>query len=210
MAIIVALPPKPHTHTFGEWTVVTPATYTAAGEKTRACTGCEETEIEVIPMLIAENVATNDNTGITVKYDDSVYGEDIQLDISEVTEGAAFELVNGDNGNGHHKSKLFDINTTVNGVKVQPNGKVLVGIPVPRGFNEKKVVIYYVTDDGSRLEKLDSYVENGIIWFETDHFSYYAVIDESEPVEEKSAWELFLDILRNLFRLILKLFSFSL
>ena len=38
-----------HTHTFGEWTVTTPATCTEDGVKTRTCSACGETETQTIP-----------------------------------------------------------------------------------------------------------------------------------------------------------------
>ena len=38
-----------HTHTWGDWTVTTPATCTENGVETRACSGCGETETRVIP-----------------------------------------------------------------------------------------------------------------------------------------------------------------
>lgn len=42
-----------HEHVWGDWTVVTEATYEAAGSKTRAC-DCGETETEEIPQLVKE------------------------------------------------------------------------------------------------------------------------------------------------------------
>ena len=43
--------------------------------------------------------------------------------------------------------------------------------------------MYYITNDG-RLEKMDSRVEDGYIVFETTHFSFYAIVDETEKQPE--------------------------
>lgn len=41
----------PHQHSYSEWKIVTDATCTTDGSKTRSCTGCGETETEVIKAL---------------------------------------------------------------------------------------------------------------------------------------------------------------
>lgn len=43
-------------HTFGDWEVVTDATYQAAGSKKRTCTVCDFEETEEIPMLVHQHV----------------------------------------------------------------------------------------------------------------------------------------------------------
>ena len=40
-----------HTHSWGEWTEVTPATCTEAGSKTRTCSGCDEVDTQSVPAL---------------------------------------------------------------------------------------------------------------------------------------------------------------
>ena len=41
-------PTTKHEHTWGEWTQTTPPTCTEAGEETRVCSGCEETEVRTV------------------------------------------------------------------------------------------------------------------------------------------------------------------
>ncbi|MBQ8357693.1 MAG: leucine-rich repeat domain-containing protein [Clostridia bacterium] len=55
--------PPAHTHAFGDWTVTTPATCTAAGVKTRSCS-CGETETEEIAATGTHTYGT-DNKCIT-------------------------------------------------------------------------------------------------------------------------------------------------
>jgi hypothetical protein len=56
---------KSHTHTYGNWNVVTAATTTAKGLQTRECTVCKATESQEIPVLTdskKENGANDSKT----------------------------------------------------------------------------------------------------------------------------------------------------
>lgn len=127
--------------------------------------------------FVAINEVVNSDTGAYITYLDGVYSGDITLNVSLVTEGVAFNVLNTEKKNC--QKVLFDITTTVDGEKVQPNGSVWVKIPLPKGYDPKNTTVYYITNDG-RLEKLESSIVDGYIIFETTHFSYYAVVDETE------------------------------
>ena len=163
-------------HSFGEWTVTKEATYMFEGEQTKACY-CGETITEATPKLVAEKEAIDENSNISVKFQDESYAGDMEVTATELFDGSSYQILNNEKGN--FNSTLFDITTTINGEKVQPDGMVLVGIPLPEGYNAEETVVYYVSNDGSGLEKMNSYYEDGIIWFETNHFSAYALVDES-------------------------------
>ncbi len=132
------------------------------------------------PLEDDENEAKNESTGISIIYPDNAYSNDIQLNVSVVTSGSAFNVLNTEKAS--FKKSLFDISTTINGEKVQPNGSVFVKIPLPEEYNAEKTYVYYVTNDG-KLERIPSRIENGYIIFETTHFSFYAIVDETEKEE---------------------------
>ena len=163
-------------HSFGEWTVTKEATFMYEGEQTKVCP-CGESVSETTPKLVAEKEAIDENSNISVKFQDETYAGDMQVTATELFDGSSYQILNNEKGN--FNSILFDITTTVNGEKVQPDGMVLVGIPLPEGYNAEETVVYYVANDGSGLVKMNSYYESGIIWFETNHFSAYALVDES-------------------------------
>ena len=58
-------------------------------------------------------------------------------------------------------------------------------IPLPKGYNQNKCVVYYVADDGTMEELKTYHYKDGYVYFETDHFSYYAVVEETS---DKSGW----------------------
>ena len=127
-----------------------------------------------------KRVAADEKTGVTVEYLLGTFGGNVTITAETVTEGKIFEIVNAEKGN--FKKTVYNITTLVNGTTAQPNGTVAVKIPLPEDYSTEKTNVYYVSEDGT-LEKLDCRVEDGFIIFETDHFSYYAVVDETESNE---------------------------
>ena len=167
-------------HTFGEWVTTKEATVFESGERKRTCTACgfEETE-EIERLNVAE--VKDEKTGISVVYPENSYEGEVEISVTQTFDGASYHVLNAEKGN--YQKALFDITTLVDGNKVQPNGSVFVKIPLPDGYSAEKTVVYYITNDG-RLEKMDSRVEDGYIIFETTHFSFYAIVDETEKQPE--------------------------
>lgn len=76
---------------------------------------------------------------------------------------------------------LYDINLTdAAGQKINPDGTVTVSIIVPKTLNGEKCNIYSVSDDLKDIKKLDSTYKDGIIAFKVDHFSYYAIVEDTD------------------------------
>ena len=122
-----------------------------------------DTTSAVVPKgttLVAEKVTSGDNYNTVVKA--------VEEDLS--------------------KFVLYDISLINNNVKVQPNGKVNVSIPIPSGYDASKIVVYRVAEDGTKT-KLDITVKDGYITFETDHFSNYVVGEEKTKIAEETSTE---------------------
>lgn len=125
---------------------------------------------EPIPSLpeAAAVMITDEETGVKVNAAEGVLPSDTTLIVSPsnfVLEGAAGKYV------------AFDISLENGGVKIQPNGKVQISIPVPDGYNKDSLTVYYVTDDGSKTE-LPCTIEEDVVTFETDHFSLYVLAEK--------------------------------
>lgn len=161
-------------HTFGEWKTTKEATYINEGEKTKTCS-CGEKQTEKIAKLVAEKEAVDKSSNVAVKFTNDTYNGEMKVTADKQFDGTSYQILN--NEKGKFKNTLFDITTSVNGKKVQPDGMVLVGIPLPEGYNADETIVYYVASDG--LKKMNSFYKDGMIWFETDHFSAYALVDES-------------------------------
>lgn len=109
-------------------------------------------------------------------------------EIVATTEEAAevLEAIADQNYNKDGSVYIFDIYVTKDGVKVQPNGKVMVSIPIPNAEVDDYLV-FHVKDDNS-VENLVPTVADGKITFETSSFSYF-VIAEAAPVEHVHNYE---------------------
>ncbi len=82
--------------------------------------------------------------------------------------------------------KAFDINLkNKDGVHVQPDGTVKVKLPLDWS-KDGVYKVYRVNDDGT-LTDMNAYREGSHMVFDTDHFSIYVIVDESEKADEPIA-----------------------
>ena len=164
-------------HRFGDWTVTVQPTYLKTGVQETICLRCGSKKTEILPTLQPDQSIRENASGIELWYQKETYPVDMQLEVTPTFDGASYQLISMEKGGFTYM--LYDIITTVDGVKIQPTGAVLVRIPLPEGYSTERTVVYYVANDGSGIEKIDSYYADGYICFETDHFSHYAIVDET-------------------------------
>ncbi len=121
-------------------------------------------------------LVTDNETGIGFTYTSDAFDGDASFRIVAVEAGteydAAATLSDG------KRFVLFDITAYMNNENVQPREAVTVKIPVPEGWNRDNIDVYYITNTGAK-QKLDSYIDGEYICFACEHFSCYAVVDNS-------------------------------
>ena len=164
-------------HTSGDWVVVTEPTADADGKRVKKCTVCGTILSEEI--LSKLTVAVDEKTGIELDYSGGDYSGKVELSVEETFDGAAFNLVNTQFNVS--QSFIYDIKMTVDGVETQPAGTVKVRIPLPEGFDPARTFVYHVDTETGKVVKMAATYKDGYLEFETDHFSYYAVVEEAEP-----------------------------
>ncbi len=168
----------PASHTPGEWETVLEPTYEAEGKKVKKCTVCGEIlEEEIIPKLEL-TIVEDEKTGVGIEYPKDKYDGDVDIKVEESFDGTAFNIL--DAKTGAVQQKIYDIKMFVGGEETQPNGKITVRIPLPADYNPKFSFVYYVNTEKGTVEKMDAKFEDGYMVFETDHFSYYAIIAEPD------------------------------
>ena len=159
-----------------EWTVVLKPTTEKEGKRVIKCLVCgAAVEEDAISKL---EVARHEDTDVSIEYQPDDYEGEVSINVEETFDGGAFNIVSTQTGSA--KSQIFDITMTVDGKETQPEGKVTVRIPLPEGYNPNRSFVYHVDSKTGKVEKINSRYENGCLVFETDHFSYYAVVDESQ------------------------------
>lgn len=75
------------------------------------------------------------------------------------------------------KTVTIDISVESDGAKVQPDGKVTVSVPAPIEGVEEYMVFHIKSE--SNVERLDCEFKDGKVIFETDSFSPYIFVDNS-------------------------------
>lgn len=124
------------------------------------------------------------DTGIEAEYRyDDFEGYERQQELVIIKGGPNANLVFKD---AYGRYMSYDISFKVNGYEIQPDFDVTIKIPIPEGYNRYTTAVYYIDEDGAET-KLNSTYSNGYIIFLTDHFSEYALVDESSKIEEPSA-----------------------
>lgn len=157
-------------HSYGAWT----NNYDEM-KRSRICNVCGDTAIEALESTSSESGAdiigpTDDNADFEV--------EDVVKDSGKYT--IIKESFSANHDGYWQIVKAFDINLkNKDGVHVQPDGTVKVKLPLDW---EKDGIykVYRVNDDGT-LTDMNAYREGSHMVFETDHFSFYVIVDENEP-----------------------------
>lgn len=126
---------------------------------------------------------TDTTTNIKLETSEGVIPSNTILEVASITEGTTYNTVKTALTN-ISKFKVFDINLLSDGVKIQPNGKVKISIPVPAEFDKSNLVVYRVEENGDKIEYTVT-VNGDVATFETDHFSTY-VLAEKEITENTS------------------------
>ncbi len=125
-----------------------------------------------------------------VTYTDAATGVTLNTDTTKAPEGS-YLLVKpvAETEQAHADAKealkdkagrfvLYDI-TLVNaaGEPIQPAGDVLIGIPTPDGYDTSKLAVHRINEDKTTVEHGVA-VQDGVSYFQTDHFSKYALIEK--------------------------------
>lgn len=161
-----------------QWTKEVKDGYTVKGISMYNGKQNEFTSHVIIRKEVAPVTKTDTTTNIKLQADTNIVPANTVLEVEPVTEGQTYNTVKTVLTDVA-KIKVFDINLLSNGVKIQPNGKVKISIPIPTEFDTSKLVVYRITDNGEKV-KYNVTVENNNATFETDHFSTYVLAEEGE------------------------------
>ena len=120
---------------------------------------------------------------VEVKTSDSSIPLDTSLKVIKVEDEAIKDKL------GTEKYLAYDFKLHSDGINSNitqlENGKFLVSIPIPKEFEGKSLIVYYINST-DKVEKHEVTVKDGYATFETDHFSVYILAEntneESNPL----------------------------
>lgn len=142
-----------------------------------------EEKVEIIPGRSDEKATVSDeDTDISIEYYEDIYKDkgEIDINVEKSLDETAFDIISTQLD--VNQKNLYDITMTLDGVEIQPTGKVKVRIPVPAGYDPAKTFVYHVDIETGRVEKMNAVVEvidgKTYLVFETTHFSYYAIVEK--------------------------------
>lgn len=145
-----------------------------------------------MPVKI-ENIV-DDKTNIKLEYAEGVIPDNVVLEVKEIKNNTTYNKIK-ESLPEVKKFELFDINLLKNGIKIQPNGKVKISIPIQTGFDKSELVVYRIGEK-SNIEYEVTVVEikgKEFAQFETDHFSYYILAERmkanNKPIDKEHQLE---------------------
>ena len=127
----------------------------------------------------------NDTTDIKLEADTTVVPKDTVIETTKIENEESLKIVIESMKDVSNNFVTYDISLKSKGVKIQPNGKVKIKIPIPSEFDKKEISVYRILEDGTKI-KYDTTIEDGYVTFETDHFSLYVLAQNNAKAEEKT------------------------
>lgn len=112
--------------------------------------------------------------------------EETGISVSGATLPVGAELtVNIDTENSTDTKLFYDISITKDGKEIQPEGKVVVQIPVPEKLKDKaaELKVYHLVN--GEYTDMNAKLENGYLVFTTDHFSVYVITPDTITDDNK-------------------------
>ena len=144
-------------------------------------------EFRFIPIKDSSKI----NNTVTFKSSDLTTNVSVQTD-SQIPVDTLIKVLGLTSGTEYEKimkllklkdAEMYDISlyssSQEKSIKKLDNGKFLVSIPVPKKFEGKSLIVYYV-DENDDIKSYDVTVKDGYATFETDHFSIYTMAVSSK------------------------------
>lgn len=184
--------------TYDAGVVTTRPTYDATGTMTYTCTACDGTKVEILDKLVkTDEIVSADNSEIKITvaegsnaelYENTVLKvEEVKNEVDEDVKTNVQVVAGNDNA---EILLSYDISLLLNGVAVQPGGKVEVTLPALENVDDYETLrVVYIDDDGNVTPCETRVNADGTITFVTDHFSRYAIIGVHNSSSEATPTE---------------------
>ncbi len=123
----------------------------------------------------------DESTNIKIETDTATVPANTKLVVNEIKQGEKYNNIEKILKNSVNKMYIYDTSLQNNGVEVQPNGKLKISIPIPNDLDVSNIVVYRITEDGTKTECLAT-IENGYAIIETDNMGIYVLGEKTNVV----------------------------
>ena len=168
---------------WNDGTVMKEPTYKEEGYSSFICVICGSEKTEILSVLPTKSEVTSDGNKIKVEVPN---GSSAMIDANTVLNaeqigpdvyGTTKENLSALLGNKSTVLAAYDISLLLDGVSVQPNGKIEITLPAPDGMGDyESVKVVFIADDGSVTDCETAVNADGTVTFVTDHLSCYAIV----------------------------------
>lgn len=130
------------------------------------------------PKYVASDLTSN----ISITSNVTTIPLDTAITVKEVeeTKKTTISKVLGTNTYVAYDISLYS-NSKKTSISKLDNGNFSVSIPVPEILKNKELIVYYISDNGDK-QVHDTVVKDGIVTFETNHFSTYVIAEKVKDV----------------------------
>jgi hypothetical protein len=134
-------------------------------------------EVDTPPAATERVNLVDAPTGIKIEADPGVLPASASIAAVKLTSGASYDLAKKALKNLTGKFLPYDISILDSAQqKIQPDGKVLVSLPIPADYNKARTAVYYIADNGN-ASLIPSAVVGDYVTFRADHFSLYVLAE---------------------------------
>ena len=132
-------------------------------------------------------VLRNATYGAVVSAETGVLPEDVQL-VVEYTpvSDSNRNIVRQMMGESYGVAVSYDVQLLSEGVAVQPDGYIEIGLPIPVEYENSMVNVVYVAEDGT-METFETRRSGGMAYARTNHLSVYSLAVPMNYTEEKDS-----------------------
>ena len=145
----------------------------------------EEQTVVLYALITAGDAAEYAMFTVTLPKQVSTSDEESNVSVEGVQDGAVVKVEQTDGSEVNYEVvgdeeviAGYEITLQQNNQTVQPMDEVTVKLPVPAGYNQDTLKVYYV--NGEEQTDMNAHVEGEYLVFTTTHFSKYIVVGEPE------------------------------
>lgn len=131
-------------------------------------------------------------TGVKLESTSAILPSNVVLSVAKVTEQNTLNIVEKSLKDISNEYIVYDITLLQDNVKVQPNGKVKISLPIPTDYDTTNLTVYRVAENGEKIEyKPTIETVDGVKYaiIETDHFSTYVLAEKVESTQTSTKGE---------------------